>query len=430
MAEAPSIARRLLLVTGLGSLLMALAVALATVLAVDEEVDELLDDALRASAEQLAPLLSARAGWPDPAAGSASTPSTLGQSPARFAWVIYDSAGRVAHASSAAAPEWLQQAPQKGFGHSPHWRLYDLPLGPQGEQGVLRVAQTRAERREARQEVSSFALMAALGVALLALPMLAWRAQQELRPLQRLARQLAAFDARQADPRELAQPLRGNSRRELEPLQTALANIGQRLAERLDFEREFSAQAAHLLRTPLAAMDAQLAVAIKELPGQPRLERVRQASQRLQSLVLALLRLFRTEPQLQRTAIDARALLTGLPLGGLRLEDGPPCPLQGDAELLTAALLNLIDNAQRHGAKSLRLSQAAGQTLCLHDDGTGLPDPQRQALVQRLAAGHGAEDGGGESGLGLRLALRVAQAHGGTLTLPDTPSGFAVELHL
>lgn len=407
----PSIARRLLLVTGLGSLLMALAVAVAAMLAVDEEVDELLDDTLRAAATQLAPLLLQREVEPSP-------PPSGEQ---RFAWAWYDSAHRLVSRSGGAAPEWLPQPPREGFHSSAHWRLYDMNLA---DRGTLRVAQTRAERTEARREVAEFALLAALGVTLLGLPLLAWRAQQELRPLRRLAAQLQRFDAAHADPRELGTLLGQPRRAELRPVLQALQGISNRLGERLAFEREFSAQAAHLLRTPLAGMEAQLAVAMKEHPGLARLARVRQASQRLQALVLALLRLFRSDSPLRRELLDARELLAGLPLGDLQLQDGEPCPLEADAELLAAALLNLVDNAQRHGARRLWLTQDQAQSLRLRDDGGGMDEAQRAQLRERLR--QGAADGG----LGLRLAQLVAEAHRGSLHLPECSEGFEVELRL
>lgn len=417
MAEAklPTIARRLLWVTALGSLLIALAVTAAAVLTVDAEVDELLDDGLQASAAQLAPLLLESGSAPH------ATPPDA-EDELRFAWAWFDSAGRLVRASPGAdVPAWA--APRPGFADREHWRLYGLQL--RGEQGLLLVAQTRAERHEVRTEVSSYALLAALALTLLGLPLLAWRAQQELRPLQRLGERLAAFDATQADPRALPAQLGQPERGELQPVHEALAQISQRLGERLAFEREFTAQAAHLLRTPLAGMEAQLAVALKESPGQPRLQRVREANRRLQHVVLALLRLFRAEPQLQRTAIDARALLAGLPLGELNLVEGQPCPLQADAELLAAALLNLIDNAQRHGANRLWLEPSGGNGFCLRDDGVGLPAAEREALLARLQG-----DAGGEQGLGLRLALLVARAHGGHIDLPAVAAGFALELQL
>ncbi|MFT7721977.1 MAG: sensor histidine kinase [Roseateles sp.] len=409
-----SIARRLLWVTGLGSLLIALGVTAAAVWTVDGEVDELLDDGLQASAAQLAPVVVAAGAAPQP-----TPPDTDDE--LRFAWAWFDAGGRLLRASPGAQPEaWRPPAP--GFANSEHWRLYGLPLS--GGRGLLVVAQTRAERQEARIEVGRDALLMALALALLGLPLLAWRSQRELRPLQRLAERLAGFDAGRSDPRALAVQMGPPGRSELAPIHEALRQLGERLGARLDFEREFAAQSAHLLRTPLAGIDAQLAVALKEQPGQPRLQRVREASRRLQHLLLALLRLFRSAPELHRVPLEARALLAGLPLGALVLEAGPPCPLDADAELLAAALLNLIDNAQRHGATRLWLGQPAPGSLLLTDDGGGIGDAERQALRQRLASGSA------DQGLGLRLAQLVAEAHGGGLELPASAQGFAVRLTL
>ncbi|HEY0956047.1 MAG TPA: ATP-binding protein [Roseateles sp.] len=407
-----SMARRLLWVTGGGSLLIALTVTAAAVWTVDGEVDELLDDGLQASAAQLAPLVLAAGAVPQPAAANDEL---------RFAWAWFDAAGRLLRASPGAHPEaWAPLAP--GFAQRQGWRLYGLPL--RDGQGLLVVAQTGAERREARFEVGRNALLAALALALLGLPLLAWRAQRELRPLQQLAQRLAGFDAGRSDPRALAAQLGPPGRSELAAIHAALRQLGERLGERLDFEREFAAQSAHLLRTPLAGIDAQLAVALKEQPGQPRLQRVREASRRLQHLLLALLRLFRSAPELRRVPLDARALLAELPLGALVLQDGPACPLDADAELLAAALLNLVDNAQRHGATRLWLSQPDAGSLLLTDDGSGIADAERHALRQRLASGSA------DQGLGLRLAQLVAEAHGGGLELPDSAQGFAVRLTL
>ncbi len=409
-----AISRRLFWVTGLGSLLIALAVTAAAVATVLGEVDELLDDGLKASAAQLAPLVLQTGAAPQP------TPSD-GDDELRFAWAWFDANGRLLRASPGAQPaSWLPAT--AGFSDRADWRLYGLPL--RGGQGLLMVAQTRDERDEAHVETATYALLAALALAGLGLPLLAWRSQRELKPLQALAERLARFDTARQDPRALAAELGPPSRAELQPIHEALEQLGERLGERLAFEREFTAQSAHLLRTPLAGIDAQLAVAMKEQPGQPRLQRVRQASRRLQHLLLGLLRLFRNPPELQRRPLDARTLLAGLPLGDLQLQDGPPCPLDADAELLAAALLNLVDNAQRHGAMRLWLSQPQAGAVLLADDGTGLAEPQRAALRARLASG------AADQGLGLRLAQRVAQAHGGDLALPEAPQGFAVLLTL
>jgi K+-sensing histidine kinase KdpD len=100
--------------------------------------------------------------------------------------------------------------------------------------------------------------------------------------------------------------------------------------------------------------------------------------------------------------------------------------VHADADLLAAALLNLLDNAQRHGATRVQVSTPAPDTLRLHDNGPGVDDTRRQALGSALAA----QDYDAVPGLGLTLSDLVARAHGGMLSLPPVPTGFAVELQL
>jgi len=96
------------------------------------------------------------------------------------------------------------------------------------------------------------------------------------------------------------------------------------------------------------------------------------------------------------------------------------------SDLVTAAVLNLIDNAQRHGARSVTFSTPGANVLRVHDDGPGV-DPGRR---RELRAAIDAQDYAGRTGLGLMLADLVARAHGGDLSLPDSANGFAVELNL
>ncbi len=417
----PGIAQRLRRTLGLGVLAWALGMAAAAALAVHEEVDELMDDTLRASAEGLAPLLREL-----PDAGPALPASTGGGE--RFAWLLEDEHGRVLRCSSGVDKSLAEAAPHAGFSKLPRWRVYGQALD---DHRWLVVAQTRAERREARTEVVWMVVLASLAVGLMGLPLLAWRLRQELLPLARLSVRLQGWadQARSASPRALSQALGEPERRELASIHAALQDYGERLAERLEFEAAFAPQAAHLLRTPLAGMDAQLAVALKEAPPEalPRLQRLRAATTRLQHLVLALLRLFRSEAPLQRQAVDAQALAQQLPAPGIELRPGPALPLQADPELLAAALLNLFDNAQRHGARSIWLEPAGAQRLRICDDGAGMPASERATLAATLAS---ASAETGARGLGLRLAALIARAHGGTLQLPETDSGFIVELDL
>ena len=408
----PSIRRRLARAMPLGSLICGLAVAVSVWLATEEEVDELLDDTLRASAEVMAALVPAR-GLPS------GVPATNGDT--RFAWQVIDPTQRVVTRSSRAPSAPFARVPLTGYIDNERWRVFGLALGSEGR--ILYVAQTASERAEAKFEVAVSAVLAALAVGILGYFWLSALLRHELAPVQRLSDRLAEHE-----PLAPGATLGSAERTELETVHRSIDQLGQRLAQRLAHERAFTAQAAHALRTPLAGIDAQLAMCLRESPAelQPRLQRAREAAGRLQRVVLALLTLFRSDGEPLREAVDLAVLLRQFPIERLRIDLQTPQPLDADPDLLAAALANLLDNAQRHGASRVTVSTPSAHTLRLDDDGPGVTPERREALSAALDA----QAYDGVPGLGLTLADLVARAHGGRLRLP-TPAenrGFAVEL--
>jgi signal transduction histidine kinase len=396
------------------SIAWSLGVAVAVTLAARHEVVELLDDTLVASAELLAALLPADASGVTPAV------ATNGRSE-RFAWQVVGADGQVLLRSHDAPAEPLRTHAGAGFSDTPVWRVYGIALG--SERRFLYVAQTRAERREAQIEVALTAVLAALAIGLLGQIWLRYRVQHELVPLRRLSERVARYE-----PSESVATLGTPERQEFEPMHRAVDDLGARLRERLANERAFSAHAAHALRTPLAGIDAQLAVALQEAPEalQPRLRRVREAAGRLQRVVAALIGLFRSGSALRRAPHALAPLLQRLPVDGLAVHVDEAAVVDADPDLLSAALANLLDNASRQGAT--RVDIEAPSPTCVHvrDDGPGVSAARRDELQQLLAAQR-YEAG---AGLGLMLADRVARAHGGTLVLLPVERGFGVELRL
>jgi signal transduction histidine kinase len=396
-----------------------LAVGLAVWTAATYEVDELLDEALRASAELMTALVAEH----DEAVALPSGSAAL----EHFAWQLVAADGRVLRRSALAPASAWHAAPKTGYADVPGWRVYGLAAGRDGR--VLYAAQTRAERNEARAEVALGAVLAALAVGLLGQLWLRARVRHELQPLQRLSQRLDGWQLQQGSA---AAALGAPERAELMPVHAALEHLAARLATRLASEQAFSAHAAHALRTPLAGIDAQLAVAARTAPPElaERLVRVRSAAARLQHVVAALLGLFRSADgtaALQRGPVRLDELVQRLPPFALALQAEPGAALDADADLLAAALLNLLDNAQRHGARAVRLAVAeGGRVLQLRDDGRGIAPDKRAELAQALAEERYADTGG----LGLMLADRVARAHGGRLVLPAVDSGFAADLEL
>jgi signal transduction histidine kinase len=405
------------------SLMWSIGVTLAVGLSAQHEVDELLDETLQSTATVLGPALASSA---DAAAAGPAVMATHGE--AQFAWQLVAGDGRVLRRSENAPGLPLQRVATAGFSQTADWRVHGSAVpganGASLAQGqMLYVAHELAERHEARLEVIVSAGLAALSIGLLGHLWLRARVRQELLPLEHLSQRLTQYD-----PLDPAQALGAAERAELVPVHAALRQLGDRLAERVAQERRVAAHAAHALRTPLAGMDAQLAVALREstAEAQPRLQRVREASVRLQRVVRSLLDLFRLGAELRRQRVNVKALLAHLPVPDLDVVVDEQLHLDADPDLLAAALLNLLDNAQQHGAHRVSVSMPAAGRLLVRDDGPGVP-LHRLALLRAALATQNYE---GQTGLGLMLADLVARAHGGHLALPDTPSGFAAELVL
>ncbi|OWQ88632.1 hypothetical protein CDN99_16890 [Roseateles aquatilis] len=404
----------------------ALLAGVSVWLVVQEEVDELLDETLQASSQVLGQLLRQRLPMPAEIADSDDLST-------HFAWQLVGPGGTLLHRSPLAPVKPWRLPP--GFSDweddgtdGDDWRVHVRPLPTAAGPGWLMVAQTSAERKEVRTRVGLASAFSALLVGGLCMVWLNRRARDELAPLADLTEALAQYD-----PLDSRQLLPEQQRRELAAIRAAVLDLGQRLAQRVANERAFSAHAAHALRTPLAGMDAQLAMALREaLPEQrARLQRTREAGDRLRRVVTALLTLFRTGMSLQWQRLDLIMLLSHLPLpDGLILDTPDQAWLDADTDLLAAALINLLDNACRHRATQLRLrvhSQPGGGTLLtLTDNGEGVAEWQRVDLNDALER----QQYEGRMGLGLMMADLVARAHGGGLRLPVVAEGFAVELRL
>lgn len=426
MSPRPSIRARLSRAILAWSATWGVAVAAVIILVVPHEVDELLDDTLQSSAEILAVLLA-----PSHRALLANASATLGTAPQerrdslfpedRFAWQLVSADGAVLLRSPLAPSTPLRATATVGFSDSPEWRVYGVVVPDDGS--TLFVAQTMAERFEAAFEVGFSAAIAALAVGLLGLLWLRARVRRELAPLEKLSDRL-----RTHDPTVVGASLGEAEREELAPLQAAIDGLGRRLADRLASERAFAAHAAHALRTPLAGIDAQLAVAALESPAQvrPRIQRAREAAARLHRVVSALLTLFRSSAETRRELLDLRALIAKLPVEGLQVQVNGSGRIEADADLLAAAFLNLLDNALRYGARQVRIEVIAPDTVRVHDDGPGVDASRRvqlQAAIDETIEGT-------TTGLGLRLAELIARAHGGRVHLPEVSRGFAVDLVL
>lgn len=321
--------------------------------------------------------------------------------------------------------------------HGQPWRMLAI-WAPSGEFQV-QVAQSLADRERVALEVATqVGLPIVLALPLLAL-LIYLAVRRAVRPLDLLAEGLAA---RNPDNLE-ALPENGEAPSEVRPLIHALNRLLVRLHTALDNERRFTADAAHELRTPLAAIKIQSQVALASTDEEDRrhaLRQVRAGTDRASRLVDQLLRLARLDPLAgisQATDVRLDELATRLagevaPLArelgkSLSLVDSPDeVVVRGDADLLRVALRNLVENALRHTPDGCEVTLGVSldkglPMLWVRDTGPGVAEDELSRLTERFFRGRDVTQEG--SGLGLAIVRRVAELHGARLELANHPEG-------
>ena len=307
------------------------------------------------------------------------------------------------------------------------YRIYALRTATQ----VVQVAQqTEARGRMAGQ----LALRAVLPVALLA-PVLMlivwWVVGRAIGPIERVRRQVAA-----RRPDDLAPLPTAGLPAEVRPLVGEMNGLLTRLSAAWDALTHFTADAAHELRSPLAALRLQ-AQSLQRAPDDATraiaTERLLAGIDRATRLVEQLLALARQEGAARdapRTPVDLVALAHAAAddarpealrrAVALALDAPAPAMVQGQPEALAVLLRNLLDNALRHTPEGGQVrvqvvpaAQGAGPVLAVDDSGPGIAPEDRDRVLARFyrvpgTPGHG-------SGLGLAIVAAVAERHGARL---------------
>jgi signal transduction histidine kinase len=403
------------------------------------QVDKMLDYTLLEAAEILYGLLNFDV-TQLPMQGASTMASPLVHDE-RLLWQVIGPEGRVLLKSHRASDRPLTSSRREGyfdvgddtrvFGVVVHvsdkvgdFRVFGMPL--KNEQRMLYVAHWGVDRQDANLSAIQSTALAVLLSGLLGAFWLRLQVRKELSPLNELSASVALYDPLTPGARLVAP-----GRLELVPLRQAVHDFGTRLARRVSNERAFTAHAAHALRTPLAGMDAQLAIALRECaPEQKvRLDRTREAARRLHSVVDALLTLFRSGVDLKPEQVEVGELVYQLPIEGIELRMSSRAVIWADLNLLAAGLLNLFDNSIRHGASAVQVDVHVEEGLTrivLQDDGPGIPADKARIIQDALDA----QDYAHHMGLGLMLADLIARAHGGRLKFLSTEGGVSVELSL
>jgi two-component system sensor histidine kinase QseC len=284
------------------------------------------------------------------------------------------------------------------------------------------------EQTSSRRAILWAVLRSTLWPMAMALPLLAvalwWAVYRGVSPIRQLGHELAGRQALSLNPLTLDDaPL------EMVPMVDALNGLFTRIGVLLESERRFTADAAHELRTPIAAIRMQAQVALGEADDARRrhaLLATLDGCDRATRLVEQLLTLSRLEAAAlpAMAAVDLGALarqvvadLAPKAVGKkqtLEFEAAGPCRVPGNETLLGVLVRNLVDNAVRYSPPLARIKVAVEQqqgqvALTVQDSGPGLAEAERQRLGERFFRAIGSLESG--SGLGWSIVRRIAAVH-------------------
>jgi heavy metal sensor kinase len=312
------------------------------------------------------------------------------------------------------------------------------------------VGDTLEDREDALRALSKV-LLIALPLSLLAACLVGWLAiGAALRPVDLMRRRAAGISERSFDER-LPLPAGDD---ELRRLGETLNAMLDRLSAALERERGFVADASHEMRTPLAILRTELELALRAGRSSEELRdaigSALEEAEGLASLTESLLTLAQADDDgltLARAPVDAAALVRRV---ASRYEDGavdldldarsgndgagdPDLMLEADAGRLEQALVNLVDNAIRHGGAGTSAApvvisidrprdEAGAVVFVIGDRGPGIPEDFLGRAFDRFARADASRTTAG-TGLGLAIVRAIARAHGGEVALAAREGG-------
>jgi signal transduction histidine kinase len=356
-----------------------------------------------------------------------------------FAVRAYDRRGRMYFETALpAVPREVPQLYQQGYHRMETsdgmWRLYTY-VAPEG---IVQVGQPVALRDALARDLS----LRVIVPLLLLIPVLAvvviWGLGRGLAPLGKTTERVAQRDATLLDPLPIA-----DVPRELLPLVEQINGLMARLSRSLDAQRDFLADVAHELRSPMAALtlQAQLAErAATPAARQAAFAELKRGLDRAIRLVQQLLDFARLESgmtgepaervdiaRLAREEVGAQAVRADT----LRVDLGADTPaaalvVMGREYELRSMICNLIDNALRYtprdGSVTVSVLRADDKVvLDVSDAGPGIPAAQRERVFRRFQRVPGDHTPG--TGLGLSIVKAIIERHQGTLVLEDANPG-------
>jgi signal transduction histidine kinase len=358
-------------------------------------------------------------------------------------YVVRGPDGQLLLASSVAAAERLE-SPTGGWDHGEYQDLdgvngetlysafarLSTPIGP----AIIQVAESEsviaAQARSMVDELLEDAMPLLLPFVLATLIIGVRTIRHSLSPLDALAEQAAKITPTSTELRLPDSDLP----RELQPLVAAVNGALNRLDAGFRQQREFTADAAHELRTPLAILAAHL----DSLENPQAVAALREDVDRMSRLVGQLLSVAQLEAlavapdataDLHAIAVDVAASLAPFAVrqGKAIAVTGAaePVAVRGNADALRQAIRNLVENALQHtpAGSSVEIDVSGQPAVHVVDHGAGVPETLRKRVIERFWRGDRRRGDG--AGLGLAIVNRIAAAHGGQLAIGDTPGGGA-----
>jgi two-component system sensor histidine kinase QseC len=412
----------------------------------EDEADELFDARLATSARVLAALYSTQP--PRLASGTpiiVAFPAPLEGAPhdeagplghyyeTKIAFQVIDAQGRLVM-RSASAPETPYAPLAPGFSTQKNWRVFTLRSGEVWVQA--------AERDDVRGELAGKLALAAVAPLVAGIPLvlllLTLLIRYGLAPLADLAKRIA-----RREPGSLAPIRLARSTAEIQPVLDELNALLERVQSAIARERRFTADAAHELRTPLAALKihAQNAVrATSEAERRASLERMMAGLERAIRLAEQMLAFSRAaarapaaEPVSLRQAVEdaLENLLPTLKERGIKVSVAGAAPeseplVQGERDKLATLARNLLENAARYSPPGATvrveiLNHDGAARLSVSDNGPGIPPELRERVFESYYRIPGATGEG--SGLGLAIVREIATQHGATVELTEGDGG-------
>jgi signal transduction histidine kinase len=331
------------------------------------------------------------------------------------------------HATTIANPSFLPDAHRADV-------LAMRTTGPAGDRTV--VVALNHDPADERTRQAAVVAAVVFAVSLVVVGVIAWlTVGRALRPVEHLRSQVETITSSGDLTQRAPQP---HSADEIARLATTLNQMLGVLHQSDQRQRQFIADAAHELRTPLAGINTFLEVAAAHPSTIDRPTLVQQlltAHRRLNTLVDDLLTLANLDAKAptRHKPTDLAAILTDCldhtPDDAPRVlaDIAGPVMVTGNQAQLGRLITNLLDNALRHAHSQVRVTLSATDTtavLSIADDGPGVPPESRERVFERfIRLDDDRNRAQGGTGLGLALVKEIATAHAGTVGIDDTSAG-------